>query len=129
MSGPVEKVSALAGRLRAAGATIVRDDDGNASVVLRVGDNRKRAASSAAASQEIGANSAGQLKAFLERVERLEEERRTISDDIKDVYSEAKSNGFDPKILRQIVRIRKDPDQYREESEILETYLHALGMV
>jgi uncharacterized protein (UPF0335 family) len=71
-----------------------------------------------------------QLKAFIERVERLEEEKKTISDDIKDVYAEAKGSGFDVKALRAIVRMRKqDVDERREQEAILETYMHALGML
>jgi uncharacterized protein (UPF0335 family) len=71
-----------------------------------------------------------QLKAFIERVERLEEEKKAIADDIRDVYSEAKGNGFDVKALRTIVRLRKqDADERREHEAILETYLHALGML
>lgn len=70
------------------------------------------------------------LKAFVERVERLEEEKKTISDDIRDVYAEAKSSGFDVKALRAIVRLRKqDADERREHEAILETYMHALGML
>ena len=70
------------------------------------------------------------LKAFVERVERLEEEKKTISDDIRDVYTEAKANGFDTKALRTIVRMRKqDVDERKEQEAILETYLHALGML
>jgi uncharacterized protein (UPF0335 family) len=69
------------------------------------------------------------LKAFVERVERLEEEKKTIADDIRDVYAEAKANGFDVPALRTIVRIRKqDTDKRREQQAILETYMHALGM-
>ena len=69
------------------------------------------------------------LKAFVERVERLEEEKKAISDDIRDVYAEAKANGFDTKALRTIVRMRKlDTDERREQQEVLDTYLHALGM-
>jgi uncharacterized protein (UPF0335 family) len=69
------------------------------------------------------------LKAFVERVERLEEEKKAISDDIRDVYGEAKANGFDTKALRAIVRLRKqDADERREHEAILDTYLHALGM-
>jgi uncharacterized protein (UPF0335 family) len=72
----------------------------------------------------------GQLRALIERVEKLEEEKRAISDDIKDVYAEAKGNGFDDKILRKIVALRKkDRDKRREEEEILDLYLTALGMV
>jgi uncharacterized protein (UPF0335 family) len=71
-----------------------------------------------------------QLKAFVERIERLEEEKKTISDDIRDVYAEAKGNGYDVKALRTIVRLRKqDADERREHETILETYLHALGML
>jgi uncharacterized protein (UPF0335 family) len=70
-----------------------------------------------------------QLKAFIERVERLEEEKKTISDDIRDVYAEAKGNGYDVKALRTIVRLRKmDSDERKEQETILDTYLVALGM-
>ena len=71
-----------------------------------------------------------QLKAFVERVERLEEEKKTIADDIRDVYAEAKGNGFDIKALRSVVRLRKiDINERREQEAVLETYLHALGML
>ncbi len=71
-----------------------------------------------------------QLKAIIERIERLEEEKKATSDDIRDVYAEAKGNGFDAKALRAIVRMRKmDSDERREQEEILETYMHALGML
>jgi uncharacterized protein (UPF0335 family) len=71
-----------------------------------------------------------QLKAFVERVERLEEEKKTIADDIRDVYAEAKGNGFDTKALRTVVRLRKqDINERKEQEAILETYLHALGML
>jgi uncharacterized protein (UPF0335 family) len=70
------------------------------------------------------------LKAFVERIERLEEEKKAISDDVRDVYAEAKANGFDTKALRAIVRLRKlDADERREHETILETYMHALGMM
>ena len=70
-----------------------------------------------------------QLKSIIERIERLEEEKKATSDDIRDVYAEAKGNGFDAKALRAIVRMRKmDSDERREQEEILETYMHALGM-
>ena len=71
-----------------------------------------------------------QLKAFVERIERLEEDKKATSDDIRDVYAEAKGNGFDIKALRSIVRLRKlDTDERREQQEVLDTYMHALGMV
>ncbi|GLV20282.1 UPF0335 protein [Sphingobium sp. TomMM35A] len=72
---------------------------------------------------------ADQLRLFIERIERLEEEKKGIGDDIKDVYLEAKANGYDSKIMRQIVRLRKMPQHDRQEMEaILQTYLAALGM-
>ncbi|RYE59952.1 MAG: DUF2312 domain-containing protein [Oxalobacteraceae bacterium] len=71
-----------------------------------------------------------QLKAIIERIERLEEEKKTISDDIKDVYAEAKGNGFDTKALRTIIRMRKqDANERQEEETILEVYMQALGML
>jgi uncharacterized protein (UPF0335 family) len=71
---------------------------------------------------------AGHLRAFLERIERLEEEKRAIADDIKEVYAEAKGTGYDVKIMRKIVSIRRmDADKRREEEEILDIYLAALG--
>ena len=71
-----------------------------------------------------------QLKAFVERVERLEEEKKATADDIRDVYAEAKANGFDIKALRTVVRLRKqDINERKEQEAILETYLHALGML
>jgi uncharacterized protein (UPF0335 family) len=71
-----------------------------------------------------------QLKAFVERVERLEEEKKAISDDIRDVYAEAKVSGFDTKALRSVVRLRKiDIKERKEQEAVLETYLHALGML
>ncbi len=69
-----------------------------------------------------------QLKAFVERIERLEEEKKATSDDIRDVYAEAKGTGYDIKALRTIVSLRKqDTDERREQQAVLETYMHALG--
>ena len=71
-----------------------------------------------------------QLKAIVERVERLEEEKKAIADDIRDVFAEAKGNGYDVKTLRTVIRLRKQDKQEREEHEaILDTYLQALGMI
>lgn len=71
-----------------------------------------------------------QLKSIIERIERLEEEKKAISEDIRDVYAESKGNGFDVKALRAIVRLRKqDPNERQEQETILETYMHALGMI
>lgn len=70
-----------------------------------------------------------QLKAIVERVERLEEEKKALSDDIRDVYAEAKGNGFDVQTLRTVIKMRKqDVDERKEHEAILETYMHALGM-
>lgn len=71
-----------------------------------------------------------QLKSIIERIERLEAEKKTISEDIKDVYTESKGNGYDVKALRTIIRLRKqDPAERQENESILETYMNALGMV
>ena len=89
-------------------------------------------ATSAAAVKEEPATTFAkdQLKAIVERIERLEEEKKTISDDIRDVYAESKGNGFDVKALRAVVRLRKQEPQERQEHElILETYMNALGML
>ena len=70
-----------------------------------------------------------QLRAFVERIERLEEEKKTIADDIKEIYAEAKGNGFDVKVLRKVVSLRKqDMNERLEHEAILDLYLHALGM-
>jgi uncharacterized protein (UPF0335 family) len=70
------------------------------------------------------------LKAFVERIERLEEEKASITGDVKEVYAEAKTQGFDTKILRKVVALRKrDAAERREEEEIMDLYLQALGMM
>ena len=70
-----------------------------------------------------------QLRLFIERIERLEEEKKGIADDIKDVYAEAKSNGYDTKTMRTIVRLRRMEKHHRDEAEmLLETYKAALGL-
>jgi uncharacterized protein (UPF0335 family) len=92
-------------------------------------------AANSGASREIAQDRAhrfakDQLKAFVERIERLEEEKKSLSDDIRDVYAEAKGNGYDVKALRQVVRLRKqDANERAEQEAILETYLQALGML
>lgn len=78
----------------------------------------------------VGKFAKDQLRAIVERIERLEEDKKSIGDDIKDVYLEAKGNGYDVKALRTIVRMRKQSADERHEAEtILETYMHALGMI
>ncbi len=71
-----------------------------------------------------------QLRAFVERIERLEEERAATGADIREVYAEAKGNGFDIKILRSVVRLRKQESHEREEQQqLIDLYMHALGMI
>ena len=82
---------------------------------------------------EIGHNSnsidGGHLRAFIERIEKLEEEKRAINDDIKSVYAEARGTGFDARIMRKAVTLRKqDAAKRKEEEEILDLYLSQLGM-
>ena len=70
-----------------------------------------------------------QIRAFVERIERMEEEKKAIADDIKEIYAEAKGNGFDTKVLRQVIRIRKQDRAERLEQEaLLDLYMAALGM-
>jgi uncharacterized protein (UPF0335 family) len=72
----------------------------------------------------------GQIRSIVERIERLEEEKKTIAGDIKEVYAEAKANGFDTKILRKVISIRKKDRHEREEEEaVLDLYMQALGML
>ncbi|MBV1704586.1 MAG: DUF2312 domain-containing protein [Hyphomicrobiales bacterium] len=76
-----------------------------------------------------GTLNAGHLRAFIERIEKLDEEKRAIAEDIKEVYAEAKGTGYDAKVMRKIVALRRrDKDERREEEEILDLYLNALGM-
>lgn len=78
---------------------------------------------------DVGGVAGERLRSFIQRIERLEEEKKTISDDIREVFAEAKSSGFDPKIMRQVLKIRKMETAERQEQDaLLETYLAALGM-
>lgn len=81
-------------------------------------------------SEEQSGVAAGQLRAFIERIQRLEDEKKTIADDIKDVYGEAKATGFDTKIMKKVISIMKqDKDERMEQDSILDTYLRALGII
>ena len=78
---------------------------------------------------QLQSSAKDQLRAIISRIERLEEEKAALSGDLREVYAEAKGNGFDVKALRAVVRLRKkDENERREEELILDTYLHALGM-
>jgi uncharacterized protein (UPF0335 family) len=80
-------------------------------------------------STEVGGIAADRLRSIIERIERLEEERKSLGDDIKDIYAEAKSAGFDVKVLRQVIRIRKqEPADVEEQETLLDLYRRALGM-
>ena len=79
---------------------------------------------------DVGGIAGDRLKSFIERIERLEEERRTLGADLKEVYAEAKGTGFDTKIMRQIVRLRRmDKDDLDEQESLLDVYKRALGML
>jgi uncharacterized protein (UPF0335 family) len=78
---------------------------------------------------DTGPIAADVLRQFIERVERLEEERKALGDDVRDTYSEAKAVGFDPKVMREVIRLRKmDRDDKAERDALLDMYQHALGM-
>lgn len=79
---------------------------------------------------KFGGISAEQLRQYIERIERLEQDKSQIAENIRDAYAEAKANGFDAKVMRQVLKIRKMESKDREEQEfILDTYLAALGMI
>jgi uncharacterized protein (UPF0335 family) len=79
---------------------------------------------------DVGGIAVERLRSFIERIERLEEERRVLSGDIKEVYAEAKGTGFEPKIMRQIIKIRRmDKEEVDEEESLLDLYKRALGMM
>lgn len=79
---------------------------------------------------EAPTNVAGErLRSIIERIERLEEERKALANDIKDIYSEAKSAGFDVKVIRQLIRIRKqEPSEVEDQETLLDIYRRAIGM-
>jgi uncharacterized protein (UPF0335 family) len=79
---------------------------------------------------DVGGVAGAQPKSLIERIERLEEEKRALGEDIKEVYGEAKWNGFEPKIIRQIIKIRKmDKDEHDEQESLLDLYMRAIGML
>lgn len=79
--------------------------------------------------QDVGGIAGKRLKAFIERIERLEQEKSDLADDVKDVYAEAKGVGFDVKTIRKLIRLRKmDIEKRREEDELLELYKAAIGL-
>ena len=93
----------------------------------RPGAKLKDEAEEASGPQTVAA---GQLRALIERVERLEEDKQAVADDIKEVFAEAKATGFDTKAMRTLIRLRKMDEAERQEAEaILDLYKHALGMV
>src|SRR3546814_19461203 len=80
-------------------------------------------------SSDVCSSDLDHLRAFIERIERLEEEKATLAADIREVFAEAKSSGFDPKIIRQVIKLRKmEPNDRQEQESRLDTSLHALGM-
>lgn len=88
-----------------------------------------RARQAADPDSDVGGIAADRLRSIIERIERLEEERKALADDIKDIFAEAKSAGFDVKVVRQIIRIRKqEPAEVEEQETLLDLYRRALGM-
>ena len=79
---------------------------------------------------DVGGIAGAQLKSFIERIERLEDEKRALGEDIKEVYADAKGSGFEPKIMRQIIKIRRmDKEEHDEQETLLDLYKRALSMV
>jgi len=87
------------------------------------------ASSGAQGTTQVGGIAGDRLRSLIERIERLEEERKALGNDIKDIYAEAKSAGFDVKVLRQLIRIRKqEPADVEEQETLLDLYKRAIGM-
>lgn len=79
--------------------------------------------------RDVGGVAGKRLRSFIERIERLEEEKAALAEDIKEIYAEAKGTGFDPKTMRKLIRLRKmDVEKRREEDELLELYKSAIGL-
>ena len=79
---------------------------------------------------DVGGIAGVQLKSFIERIERLEDEKRALGEDVKEVYAEAKGSGFEPKIMRQIIKIRRmDKEEHDKQETLLDLYKRALSMV
>lgn len=121
-----KRMKQAAQKLADMGATVTHADDGTPVIHIPAGGI---SAPPVTHNSDINAATAGRLKAFIERIERLEEEKRALASDIKDVYTEAKGNGFDAPTIRKIVALRRqEPSDRAEQAELLEVYLRALGM-
>jgi uncharacterized protein (UPF0335 family) len=93
-------------------------------------DSFSPANGSAQPSNGIAQTAKDQLRSFVERIERLEEEKAALAGDIRDLFAQAKSTGFDTKALRKVIKLRKqDASERRDEEAVLATYMHALGML
>lgn len=100
-------------------------------MTARASDDAKISRDRQAADPEsnVGGIAADRLRSIIERIERLEEERKALGSDIRDIYAESKSSGFDPGVIRQLIRIRKkEPAEVEEQESLLEIYRRALGM-
>jgi uncharacterized protein (UPF0335 family) len=113
-------------------AATLREDHVERAARLGLGREVRQAAASRArqaSTAEVGNISAERLRSLVERIERLEEERKALGSDIKDIFQEAKSAGFDVKVMRQLIRLRKmEPAEVEEQEALLDVYRRALGM-
>ena len=96
---------------------------------LRDSDDEQVDDTNSGKAKDVGGVAGQRLRAFLERIERLEEEKKGLADDVKDIYAEAKGVGFDAKIMKHVLKLRKmEPQKRQEEDELLDLYMAAIGM-
>src|SRR5271166_5466086 len=116
------------GRLRRRAEALIPDQ--GAAIVGAAAGGRRHIWGMRGIMADFGGIAGEQLKSLIERIERLEDEKRALGEDIKEVYAEAKGTGFEPKIMRQLIKIRKmDKDEHDEQESLLDLYKRAIGML
>jgi uncharacterized protein (UPF0335 family) len=130
-AAPKGSIAGAKGKIRIfrAGATLMASSPKAKASGLHTEERRMAQAPSTQENTEVGGIAGERLRSIVERIERLEEEKKALSSDIKDIFAEAKSAGFDVKVLRAVIRLRKqEPAEVEEQETLLDLYRRALGM-